>query len=114
MSDDFPLTQTLVTLSLPDPTRTFVDFVGLTHDALETNHRIGTLSLCGQPRCPIPVKEPPSQIQAFANTEAPEGVDCMTCLTRRARLDVEIARERAIGVVIGATIELNLAITSWA
>lgn len=63
----------------------FVDSQGVTHEALGTD-RIGDVSLCGRPCQPSKAKYERA-LRAFANTLAPEGVDCMSCLVNRARLD---------------------------
>lgn len=105
------MTRALITLSLPEHARTFADPDGVTHEAIDTNHRIGTLSLCGRLREPaLIVDKTLDQVRGFASPEAPEGVDCMTCLVRRVRLDVMIAEEYAGTEIIYPMIQLDLRI----
>src|SRR5678816_4358713 len=65
-----------------DPT--FVDTGGVTHETLSTD-QMGDVSLCGRLRQPSKTKR--DRLRAFARSLAPEGVDCMSCLVNRARLD---------------------------
>ena len=105
------MTAALITLSLPDHARTFVDSNGVAHEAIHTNHRIGTLSLCGRLREPaLIVDKMLDQVRGFASPEAPEGVDCMTCLVRRAKLDAMIAEERWIGIMYPMKVPIDLRI----
>lgn len=94
-----------------DPT--FIDTRGVTHEALSTD-RVGDVSLCGQLRWPSKNNHENLKrlhaLRAFASPEAPEGVDCMTCLVRRVRLDVMIAEEYAGTEIIYPMIQLDLRI----
>jgi hypothetical protein len=67
-----------------DPT--FVDAGGVTHETLSTD-RDGDVSLCGRFRQPSKNRCDDLTLRAFAWSLAPEGVDCMSCLVNRARLD---------------------------
>lgn len=104
----------LITLSLPKHVRTFVVSEDVTHEAINTNHWIGTLALCGRLRDLVLIEDKTlRQIRAFASPEAPEGVDCMTCLVRRVRLDAMVADVyEATGIY--SMIEFDLGIMSWA
>lgn len=67
---------------------TFVDAQGVTHETLSTDWD-REASLCGKfrwsPRTRL------ETLRAFARSLAPEGVNCMSCLVRRARLDGMVA-----------------------
>lgn len=105
------MTRALLTLSLPGHARTFVDSNGVAHEAIHTNHRIGTLSLCGRLREPaLIVDKTLDQVRGFASPEAPEGVDCMTCLVRRVKLDVMITEEYEGSGVIYPMVQLDIRI----
>lgn len=88
--------RSLVQSVLPPPNHfdpTFVDAKGVTHETLGTDWR-GDVSMCGQPRGPSGALH--EILRAFARSLAPEGVDCMSCLVQRARLD---------GTVVGPQIK---------
>ncbi len=76
--------------NLPDLVRTFTDTRGVTHEALNPihNHRIGVVALCGKLQSPALVEDKTlKQLSMFAWPQAQEGVDCMTCLIARIRVD---------------------------
>lgn len=78
---------TWIKLNLPSPA-VFIDPQGVTHEALDINHRcFGTVSLCGQLRDPVLIEDKTIDwLLASASLVPPEGVDCITCLVRRTRL----------------------------
>ncbi len=85
------MAQALITLSLPGHDRIFVDRSGVTHEALDTNHPMGTISLCGLLREPVKTENKKIDwLRAYASPSPPKGVDCMACLVRRARLDAMV------------------------
>lgn len=94
---------------------TFVDSKGVTHEALDTDHRIGVVSLCGQLQDPVfGVDKTLVKLRAYAYFSAPESVDCMVCLIRRVRLNAMIENMPSRGMTeTRLTIELDIRITSW-
>lgn len=87
---------------------TFLDTRGVTHEALELSYRHGVISLCGQLRARVSdVGRETVQLRVFAYLRPPEGVDCMTCMTRRARLGFQDTQPRM------PMIELLVRVTSW-
>lgn len=91
---------------------TFLDARGVTHEALDLAYRGGEISFCGQLREPWSgVGKETAQLRAFARREPPKGVDCMTCLIRRVRVD-RLAHDGIPGYR-GPRFELLIRITSW-
>lgn len=101
---------------LPDRDQTFTDHRGITHEALTTNHQTGVVSLCGRLKDPtIFVDKTRSQLRAFVSPRPAEGVDCMTCLVARVRLDTLISVAPLAGTIYapdGMT-AIDIRITSW-
>lgn len=106
------MTQVLITLSLPGHDRTFFDARGVTHEALDTHHRIGIISLCGLLRNPVLIEDKTiGWLRAYASPSPPERVDCMACLVRRVRLDAMIDDARRETRVAYPMIELDVVVT---
>jgi hypothetical protein len=101
---------------LLDRDQAFADARGITHEGLTTNHRIGVVSLCGRVRDPVPVEDKTLlQLRAYASARSPEGVDCMTCLVARVRLDVAIEETPPPmrGPAPDGLVAIDLRIASW-
>lgn len=98
---------------MPGRDRTFVDPARISHEAVDTYHRTSIVSLCGQLHDPTKiVYKTIDTLQAYATSDAPVGVDCMTCLVNRARLDAMIARDVATDPVV-PMVQIELRIVSW-
>lgn len=94
--------------------RTFVDPRGVTHEALSTYQHCGVVSFCGQLRSPMKTGDVMiGTLRAYAHLNAPQGVDCMSCLVGRARLDAMIARGDATADPAVPMVQIELRITSW-
>lgn len=82
------MTQILIIRGGSTRPQVFLDPTGVSHEALDVDPQIGVVLLCGQLRDPIRIdNRPPERLRAYVSPEAPEGVDCMTCLVRRVDLD---------------------------
>lgn len=100
-----------LTFLLPDCDESFVDCKGITHEGLTTNHRIGVVSLCGRLRDPVRVVDKTlTRLRAYASARPPEGVDCMTCLVARVRLDAMIDEARVQMAVHDGQVAIDLRI----
>lgn len=92
---------------------TFADLGGVTHEAMSAYHPVGTVSLCGRLRHPIQVKDKTlDRLRVRALRSSPGGVDCMSCLVARTRLEAMIERE-APSSQDPHTIELDIGVASW-
>lgn len=103
-----------------DPTqRTFASPNGVTHEALlatltPPHPSIDALSLCGIIRTPpIVIDKTIDKLRVLAGATAAEGVDCMTCIVTRVRIDNMM---QGVPPGLGPNyplIELDVRITSW-
>lgn len=98
--------------------RTFAGPNGVTHEALLatlTPHpSIDALSLCGVVRTPpIVIDKTIDKLRVLAGATAAEGVDCMTCIVTRVRID-SMMEDAPPGLDPNyPLITLDVRITSW-